>query len=187
MTEADRSYTTIEAVGVFHDHDRMVEAVDALMSSGFDRSQFSVLAGGKTVERKLGHRYRKVAELEDNPNVPRKAYVAEESIGDAEGALIGGFLYVGATAATGAVVATGGALAAVIAAAAVAGGIGALIGGVLATLIAENHAIYLQEQLDNGGFLLWVRLRDTDQETKATEILRRHSGEDVHVHEIAVS
>jgi hypothetical protein len=171
-----------EAVGVFHDHDQMMEAADELMSSGFDRAQLSVLAGEQTVEEKLGHQFKKVSELEDDTKVPRDAYVGDESIGGAEGALIGGFLYVGATAATGAVVATGGTLAAVIAAAAIAGGFGSLIGGVLATLVAENHAMYLQEQLDKGGFLLWVRVGDSAQESKAKEVLARHSGEDVHVH-----
>jgi hypothetical protein len=32
--------------------------------------------------------------------------------------------------------------------------------------------------------LIWVELRSSAQEQKAAEILQRHSGEDVHTHEL---
>jgi hypothetical protein len=76
------------------------------------------------VEAKLRHQYDKVGELADNPTVPRAAYVSTEAIGGAEGGLIGGLTYVGATVAAGAIVASGGTVAAVIIAAALAGGAG---------------------------------------------------------------
>ena len=40
----------------------------------------------------------------------------------------------------------------------------------------------LQEQLDRGGLLLWVRTWDKDREKRAVDILNKHSGHDVHVH-----
>ena len=43
---------------------------------------------------------------------------------------------------------------------------------------------YLREQLDRGGLLLWVRTYGAEGERQATEILRRWSAEDVHVHEL---
>jgi hypothetical protein len=173
-----------EAVAVFTDEATLQAAIDDLTSAGFDRAEISLVAGAATVEAELGHRYRKVAELEDDPAVPRTFYVSEESIGDAEGALVGGLLYVGAVAAAGAIVATGGTLAAAITAAALAGGTGGLIGAALAKLVGDHHAHYLQEQLDRGGLLLWVRTRDTAHENRAIDILRRHSGHDVHVHDL---
>ena len=42
----------------------------------------------------------------------------------------------------------------------------------------------LQAQLDKGGLLLWVRIADASHEQKALEILNRHGGEDVHVHDL---
>jgi len=66
------------------------------------------------------HKYRKVTELEDDAAVPRTCHVSTESIGDAEGGLVGGLLYVGAVAAAGAIVALGGTLAGAIVAAALA-------------------------------------------------------------------
>ena len=91
-------------------------------------------------------------------------------------------MYVGATAAAGAIVITGGTLAAAIAAAAVAGGAGGLIGSILAKWVGDRQAQYLQEQLNHGGLLLWVRTWDAGDEKRAVEILAKHSGRDVHVH-----
>lgn len=176
-----------EAVGIFEDAKTLQAAVDELESAGFDRAEVSLLAGEETVTEKLGHKYRKAEELEDDPKVPRAAFVSTESIGDAEGGLIGTLLYVGALAAAGAVVASGGALVTVIASAALAGGSGAAIGAVLARMVDRHHADYLQKQLDHGGLLLWVRTRDTVHEVRAVDILRRHSAHDVHVHTIPAS
>lgn len=183
MAVAGSPTTRSEAVGVFADATSLQEAIDELLSSGFNQAEISLLAGERAVEEKLGHAYVKVAELEDDPAVPRTAYVSTEARGDAAGAAIGGLMYVGAMAAVGAVVATGGALAAAIAAAAAAGSASALIGSVLAEWISEHHANYLQEQIDHGGLLLWVRTRDPELETRAVDILAKHSGHDVHVHQ----
>jgi len=177
--------TLREAVGVFRDPDSLQAAIDELLSSGFDRRDLSLLASERTVEDKLGRHYRKVAELEDDPRVPRTAYVSLESIGDAEGGLIGGLMYIGAVVAGGAMVASGGTLAGAFLAAAMAGGAGGLAGSALAKLIDYHHADYLQAQLHKGGLLLWVRTRDREHEQRAKSILERHSGEDVHLHELS--
>ena len=143
------------------------------------------MASEQTVEQKLGHKYRKVSVLEDDDSVPRIAYVSPELIGDAEGALIGGLLYIGVGA--GAVLASAGALATAIMGGALGGGAGALIGSVLAKLVGDHHARYLKEQLDHGGLLLWVRARDEEHEKRAVDILKKHSGSDVHVHGVSAS
>ena len=44
----------------------------------------------------------------------------------------------------------------------------------------------IQEQIDHGGLLLWVRTRDEDHEKRAVDILKKHSGKDVHLHDIPV-
>jgi hypothetical protein len=47
-------------------------------------------------------------------------------------------------------------------------------------MIGRHHAEYLEEQLKHGGRLLWIRTWDAAREKEATEILKRHSGRDVH-------
>lgn len=184
MTQSGSQETRTEAVGVFDDAATLQNAIDELLSSGFDRAEISLLSSEQAVEEKLGHAYEKVKELEDDLSVPRTAYISTESRGDAEGGLVGGLVYVGAVAAAGAVVGTGGTLAAAIAAAAMTGGAGAMIGSVLAKLVGDHHAHYLQDQLDHGGLLLWVRTRDQEHERRAAEILSKFSAHDVHTHTI---
>jgi hypothetical protein len=169
-----------EAVGIFDSEAQMQAAIDDLLSHGFDRAEISVLAPVAAVEEKLGHRFESVAEIEDDPEAMTKAYIPIESLGDAEGAVIGSMLYVGAFAGI-VLVASGGALAAALAALAL-GGSGTAIGIALARFMNQHHADYIAEQLEKGGLLLWVRTWDPKDEAKAVELLSGHSAHDVHVH-----
>ncbi|MCC3305894.1 hypothetical protein [Sneathiella sp. HT1-7] len=171
-----------EAVAVFDKVESLQAAIDELESSGFDRADLSLLAGETTVEEKLGHAYTKVAELEDNPDVPTIAYIPTESIGEAEGALIGTPMYIAAATTAGIMAVAGGPIALTIAAVAAAGAAGGLIGTVLATFLDKHHADYLQDQLDHGGLVLWVRARDEPHGQEAVTILKKHSAHDVHLH-----
>jgi hypothetical protein len=184
MNDTAGEKTRTEAVGVFEDADSLQAAIDELLSAGFDRAELGLLASEHAVEKKLGHVYRRAAELEDDADVPRTAYVSKESLGDAEGGLIGSLMYIGAVVGAGAVVASGGALGAAVAAAAMLGGSGALMGAALARMIDDSDAERIEEQLDHGGLLLWVRTRDAAHEAKAKDILSRHSGQDVHLHQL---
>lgn len=187
MPAIDKLITIREAVGVFDRPETFQRAIDELLSAGFHRSELSLLASESTVREKLGHQYGKVNELSDSPDVPRVAYVSPEAIGGAEGALIGTLIYVGATAAGGAVIIGGGGLAAAIAAIALAGGVGGLVGAILAKFVGDYHARYLQDQIDHGGLLLWVRTWNVERERRAIEILQRHSGSGVHVHSLPMA
>jgi hypothetical protein len=176
--------TIREAVGVFHDRDSFQSAVEDLMSAGFDRAELSLLAGARAIEEKLGHAYQRIQELADDPTVPRAAYVGNHSLAEGRTGVIGGLAYIGAIVGAGAVVASGGTLAAAIAAAAIAGGGGGLVGGWAAQYLGRDRGEALQRQLDHGGLLLWVHVRDAAHEQRAVEILARHGAEDVHVHDL---
>lgn len=185
MTETAQSAATVrEVVGVFHTADDFEAAADDLLAHGFDRSELSVLAGHKAVEEKLGHLYDKVSELEDDPQAPRAAYVEKDSSDEARTGTIGGLAYVGALAAVGGMVASGAALGWVITGALVLGGGGGVLGAWLNRRVVKDSALSVEEQLTGGGLLLWVRIRDAAHESLALEILQRHAGDDVHVHEL---
>jgi len=184
---AERNRPIREVVGIFHASADLQATIDDLLSAGFDRAELSLLASVRTIEKKLGHAYRKTRDIADDPEIPRAAYVSLEAIGDAKGGLIGSLVYVSAIVAAGAVVVSEGPLAAAFAAAVVAGGAGGFIGSLLARIVGHHHANYLQEQIDNGGLLLWVHARDADHEARSIAILRSHCGDNVHVHETAVT
>lgn len=178
---ADEKATVREAVAVFEDVASLEAAVDDLRAAGFPEDAVSLLAGHDAVERKLGRMYRRVEELEDDPRAPRTAFVSEKNLAEREDRVLGSLTVLPTVIAAGTVVASAGALAAAIVGTAVAG---AAIGTVLTHWMDRRHADRLQEQLDRGGILLWVRTDGEDQERKAVEILTRYSAHDVHIHEI---
>lgn len=170
-----------EAVAVFHDVDSLDAAVEELRQAGFGQDHINLLAGQHAVEKKLGHHYERVEELEDEPDVPRKAYRTRASLGEAEDTLIGSLTYLPAVIAAGTVVASAGVVAAAVTGAALGG---AVLGTVLGHFMDKSHAEWLQEQLEHGGLLLWVRTPDEEAEQKALTILTRHSAHDVHLHKL---
>lgn len=171
-----------EAVAVFDTEEALNDAIDELLISGFGRADLSLLANEAAVTEKLGSSYQKVAELEDKPGVPSVAYISPELIGDAEGAVIGALMYVGAGVLMGPIALAGGGIASILGGAVIGGSVGGAIGTVLAIAIGIEHADHIEEQLKHGGLLLWVRLWNLDHQERALEILSRHSGRDVHVH-----
>lgn len=184
----DVEQTTVrEAVGVFHDWQELQAAVDELLRNGFSRSDLSLLANEKEVEEKLGHPYRRVAELEDDPDVPRRDFTGVDSIVEGKAAAVGTIGYLAAAAAVGLIVASGGTLATVIIGAVAAGGGGALIGTRLAKALGRNHAQSITAQIGKGGVLLWVNTADGAHEERATAILKQFGAEDVHVHTLSVA
>jgi len=184
MPEAAYNSIMTEAVAVFHDVESFEAAIDDLLSVGFDHADINVLAHEDTITSKLGPAHKSTAEFEDDPEVPRIGYIPNETIGNAEGAIIGAGVYVPAMFGGLAVAASGGTLLGVFVAAAVAGGAGGLIAAALARYIGHEHAKHLDQHLNHGGLLLWVRTRDAEREKQALEILRRHSAHDVHLHQI---
>lgn len=176
-----------EVVGVFRDEKALEGAIDSLLGAGFDRAEISLLASEDAILKKLGHAYRKVAELEDDHEVVRVAYVSKEDYGAAEGGIISGLVYVGALAGAGAVVASGGALGGALLAAALWGGAGGAVGYALARWLDRQRAQRLNEQLEKGGLLLWVHVRDAEHEAKAMDILNSNGAEDVHPHDLTLA
>jgi hypothetical protein len=171
-----------EAVGVFDSFETLQAAIYDLRMSGFSRYDISLLGDKKAMEEKLGSAYWRSADLEDNPDAPRAAFVSEEAIGELEGAIAGGFFFLGSYIAMAAMLTPVATLATSIAAIAIGGGPAAVIGALLARRVGQHHKDYYADQIRNGGILLWVRTSDKDKEDLAVKILKGHSGKDVHVH-----
>jgi hypothetical protein len=184
MAGTRRDSSNTEAVAIFRDVETFQAAIDDLLLASFDHGDINVLANEDTITSKLGRKYKSTVEFEDDPEAPRIGFVPEETIGDAEGALVGAGVYFPAIAGSLAVAASGGTMLGAFAAAAIAGGAGGLIGAALARRIGKEHAKHLDQHLEHGGLLLWVRTRDAEREKTALSILRRHSADDVHLHSL---
>jgi outer membrane lipoprotein SlyB len=179
--EQIRAQPIREAVGVFAGEGAIREAIDELMSSGFRREEIGLLAGEETVRQSLADFYTDAFRSVDAPDSPNMAFVAKESVGDTVHAYLGSLFYAGTTVAAGAVVTSAAVLGgALFAATAGAVAIGAL-GGVLGLIIHESDAERLEEQLDEGHLLLFVRTRDAAREKQAVGILSKHTPIEVRV------
>ena len=172
----------IEAVAVFHDVADLDKSVEALIEAGFDKDDVSLLASGAAVEEKLGHRYERVEEMEDDPAAPRVAYRTLADFAENERVIANSLTYLPAILAAGTVVASAGVVAAAITSAAVGG---AVLRTVLARWLDKTHADHLQEQLEQGGLLLWVNTPTEEKQDTAQRILKAHAATDVHVHDFA--
>jgi hypothetical protein len=173
---------TPEAVGVFDSVESMQAAMYDLLIAGFSRFDISVLAGDEAVREKLGDAFWRSEELEDHPDAPRAAFVSEEAVGELEGAIAGGFFFLGSAIAMTALLTPLSTLAASVAAVAIGGAPGAVIGTLLARRVGQEHRDYYDSQLRHGGILVWVRTFTPEKEALAVKILEGHSGRDVHVH-----
>ena len=145
-----------EAVALFHDEAALEDALAALRRDGFGPERISLLASCDAVEEKLGRRFRKIADLEDNASAPRVAYVPAGDAAASDNAAIGALTYVAAS--LGLILASSGGLVPMILAATAAGGTVASVGEALKWLVGHEHARVHEEQLKCGGLLLWVRL-----------------------------
>lgn len=59
-----------------------------------------------------------------------------------------------------------------------------MLGGVLAHRLGEHRAKEINDHLSHGGLLVWVRTRDAEHEERALQILGRHTGDPVRIHDI---
>jgi len=184
MAAKNDTQSVREAVGIFFESQHLHEAVDELKASGFDLADIGLLAGEYTVKQKLGDFYNAINESADSPDGPRTAFVADKSVGDTVHGFIGALFFVGTTVASGAIVASaavlgGGLLAAVGGAVALVG----ITGGALSLIIHESDAEYLEQQVDEGHLLLFVRTDDSEREKVALDILSKHGAFDAKIYE----
>ena len=171
-----------EVVGVFHDEGGLRKAADELMVAGFDRSELSMLASRKAIEEKLGSAAQSAAMLEDKAGVPMQAYFGPDAIVEGKAIITGVPAFIGVCAAAGPAIAHGTSTTEVIVWALVGGIAGLILGAITAKVIGNKTSAYLQNQIRNGGILLWVRTTTPEKEKKAAELMKAAGAADVHVH-----
>ncbi len=160
-----------EAVGIFFDAESVEACVNDLKSNGFNNETIGLLANQQTVQAKLTHLYEQVNE--HGTNEPDVAFVGKESTENSTNAFLGSLSFIGAATVGSGVVASaallGGPLLVSAATVAFGGGIGAVLGWV----ISKSEADYLEEQVEAGHILLFVRTNNAQQERRALDSFAR--------------
>jgi hypothetical protein len=174
-----------EVTGVFHSRKALEAAVQDLLVAGYDRGDIDVSASPDELQRRVNYQSIPPADLADIPTAPRQPFVGEDDV------LI-------TDAVVGSVV--GCAVALAIVYYLITRNIGPLwviILAVVCGFTAGGTAAYwprrrlrrerargLEKLSEAQGLLIWVRVNSPEKEAEAQEILIRHGGEAVHVHEI---
>ena len=184
MSSKSKSMTVREAVGIFTNSKTLENAITALINSGFNNDAINLLASESTVQDSLGEFYRESHKSIDTPIGPRTGFVVKNTGVLAHDA-IGTLILVGATLSGGVLLVSAGAfgspLLAALSTAPIVGGITA----VLLKTVQKSDADYLEEQLEMGHMLLFVRTDDADQEKSALKILSKHSAHDAKIYTVA--
>lgn len=171
-----------EAMGIFNSPEQMQEAIRELEATAFPRDSISILGHRHSIEDRFGRAVTDPSLEQDDPNAPRKAPARPEEQTIGAGALVGCAAYIGVV---GAGIAMGPAsIPVTLMAIILGGGSGAALGGLLVNRLKHQYEDHIQEQLSQGGLLLWVRTPDLERETLACDILSRHGAHHVRVHDI---
>lgn len=121
--EETRVIEVPEAVGVFDSFGAQQAAFYDLRAVGFHHSDISLLGSREVMEERYGQLFWRSEDLADDPHAPRASFVSEEAIGELEGAIAGGFFFVGSYVAMAALLTPASVLAASVAAIAIGGGL----------------------------------------------------------------
>lgn len=171
-----------EVVGLFTNMEDLQDAIRDLEGTAFPRQDISVMGHGRDLEKVFGSRTVNPEMAMDNAATPRQApsRPEEKTIGTA--AMIGGSAYIGAMAA--ALAAGAVTFPALVGAAAIGGLGGGSIGAFLTRLMGDRYNRHIEEQIEKGGLLLWVRTPDIEKEEAAKQVMVSRGGYDVHVHAV---
>jgi hypothetical protein len=179
---------TREVTGVFHSRKALIEAAEELLVAGIDRADIDVSASVNEIDRRLNYQSIPPADLADMPITPRQSFMGTDDVLSAE--TVAGSI-------------AGCAVAVAIAFFLVVGNAGPLSVGILSVLsglivggitvywlhrrLNRERTLGLEKQSEWQGLLIWVRVRSPEKEAEAQEILMRHGGEAVHIHEIELT
>ena len=175
MTDPSPNYDQ-EIVGIFRSPQRLDAAVSDLCSAGWDRAELSLLGPQEHLVPGT-----KSAEQGADPSAPRTAIFSdadarqERTLAASLAGVVAGFI------ASGAIVATGGTAIVALVGAAAAGGSGAVAGEFIGRMLNKNMTEPMENQIAQGGIVLWALLRSADQESQARAILAKHGAGDIHV------
>jgi hypothetical protein len=176
---------TREVTGVFHSRKALIAAAEDLLVAGFDRADIDVSASFDELQRRLNYQSIPPEDLADVPIAARQPLVGDDDMLSTKviaGSILG---CIGAIALAFYLVAQDMRPLSVAIVSVLSGLVAAGIAVFLVRRRLQRERILGLEKLSEAhGLLIWVRVRSPEKEAEAQEILMRHGGEAIHVHEI---
>jgi hypothetical protein len=179
---------TREVTGVFHSRKALIDAAEELLVAGIDRADIDVSASVDELDRRLNYQSIPAADLADMPITPRQSFIGIDDVLSAE-AVAGSIAGCIAAIAVAAILAARGTEPLYVGIFSILSGL--IVGGIAVTRVRRRlyreRTLGLEKQSEWQGLLIWVRVRSPEKEAEAQEILTRHGGQAVHVHEIELA
>jgi hypothetical protein len=177
-----------EVTGVFHSRKALLAAAQELLTAGNDRADIDVSASLDELQRRLNYASIPPADLADIPTAARQPFVGEDDTMTTK-------VVVGSAAGCIAALAMAFYLVARDLSPVSVGVLSVLFGLILGAAavfwarrrLQRERALGLENLSEAHGLLIWVRVRSPEKEAQAQEILMRHGGKAVHVHEIELT
>jgi hypothetical protein len=174
--------------GVFHSRKALLAAAQELLTAGNDRADIDVSASLDELQRRLNYASIPPADLADIPTAARQPFVGEDDSMTTE-------VVVGSAAGCIAALAMAFYLVARDLSPVSVGVLSVLFGLILGAAavfwarrrLQRERVLGLENLSEAQGLLIWVRVRSPEKEAQAQEILMRHGGKAVHVHEIELT
>jgi hypothetical protein len=177
-----------EVTGVFHSRKALAAAVQGLLVAGVDRADIDVSASLDELQRRLNYQSIPPADLVDIPTAARQPFMGEDDVLNTE-AVVGSIagcisavalaFYLVAQDMTPLSVGIFSVLT------------GLVVGGTATFLVRRRlqreRTLGLEKLAEAHGLLIWVRVRSPEKESEVQEILMRHGGVAIHVHEIELA
>jgi hypothetical protein len=174
-----------EVTGVFHSRKKLDAAAQDLLVSGIDRADIDVSASLDELQRRLNYKSIPPADIADHPAAARQPFVGKDDVVNTD-AVAGSIAGCVVAVALALYLVSRGATPLAVGFFSVLSGL--VVGGAAVLLVRRRlrreQTLGLDKLSEAHGLLIWVRVRSPEKEAEAQEILMRHSGEAVHVHEI---
>jgi hypothetical protein len=179
---------TREVTGVFHSRKALIDAAEELLIAGIDRADIDVSASVDELDRRLNYQAIPAADIADMPITPRQSFIGIDDVLSAE-AVAGSIAGCIAAIAVAAILVARGAEPLYVGIFSILSGL--IVGAIAVTRLGRQlyreRTLGLEKQSEWQGLLIWVRVRSPEKEAEAQEILTRHGGQAVHVHEIELT
>ena len=177
-----------EVTGVFHSRKALIDAAEELLVAGIDRADIDVSAPVDELDRRLNYQSIPAADLTDMPITPRQSFMGIDDVLSAE-AVAGSIAGCIAAIAVAAILVARGTEPLYVGIFSILSGL--IVGGLAVTRVRRRlnreRTLGLEKQSEWQGLLIWVRVHSPEKEAEAQEILMRHGGEAVHIHEIELT
>lgn len=173
-----------ELVALFDDPDALEDAIEALELHGFDRADIAIVAGPETLRRALHRERLAMSEVADDPEAPARVPVDRHERAEGKAALAAALALLAGFTGGAAAVVIGAELLAAYGLALAAGAVGGGLGWLAGRGIERRYLGGLAREVEAGGIVLWVRLREGRDPALAEAVLREHGGRQIHLHEL---